>query len=252
MKIHFKSSNHKKAKSNYLDLKKIYGQSPINNADIIVALGGDGLMLKCLHEIINYNKPIFGMNCGTLGFLMNDYSKKNLIERIEKAETAKLKPLELKAEDITGKIHKAIAINEISLLRQTHNAAHCSIFIDKKLEMKLLVCDGVLVATPAGSTAYNLSAHGPILPIDANLLALTPISAFRPRRWKGALLPANSKVKIKVLEPVFRPQSVTADNVEFRNIKKIEICQIEKQYIPLLYDPGKNLSDRIVSEQFKY
>ncbi len=252
MKIHFKSSEHKNAKKKLLELIKLYGQTTIENCEIIVALGGDGHMLRCLHKIINFNKPIFGMNCGTLGFLMNDYSKTKLVERIENAEKANLYPLNLIAKDLNNNVHRAIAINEISLFRQTHNAAHCNITINDKLEMKLLVCDGILVSTPAGSTAYNLSAHGPILPIGADLLALTPISAFRPRRWKGALLPASSKVKIKVLESKFRPQSVSADNVEFKNITSVEISQSKDIKLPLLYDPGKNLSDRIITEQFKY
>jgi NAD+ kinase len=190
------------------------------------------------------------MNCGRVGFLMNDFSDADLLERIKTAETAPLHPLRLQATDISGVTHSAIAINEVSLLRQTHNAAHCAIYINDVLEMDMLVCDGVLVATPAGSTAYNLSAHGPILPIGADLLALTPISPFRPRRWRGALLPAGSKVRFEVLEADFRPQSVTADNIEFRDITSALITQDDSITIPLLHDEGHGLSKRIISEQF--
>jgi NAD+ kinase len=182
---------------------------------------------------------------------MNDYASTDLGDRVSAAIEAHLHPLSLIATDCDGVRHEALAINEVSLLRQTHNAAHSSIFVNDIEQMEMLVCDGVMIATPAGSTAYNLSAHGPILPIGADLLALTPISAFRPRRWRGALLPADSKVRIEVRDPDFRPQSVTADNIEFRNIATVTITQASDITITLLHDKARSLSDRIISEQFQ-
>jgi len=250
MRIHFIASQHPESPARMDELCQRYGQHPVEQADAIVVLGGDGQMLHAMRETIGHNKPLFGMNCGHVGFLMNDYSPDNLIERINTAERENLHPLRLEAQDKDGQTHTAIAINEVSLLRQTHNAAHCAVSVNGRTEMALLVCDGVLVSTPAGSTAYNLSAHGPILPIGANLLALTPISPFRPRRWRGALLPADSTVKIEVLEADFRSQSVTADNREFRNITQAVISQDSTITIPLLHDNGHGLSKRIISEQF--
>lgn len=255
MKLHFVASGHEQSAHRFASLTARYGQTDIDAADIIVVLGGDGQMLHMMRESISYEKPLFGLNCGHVGFLMNDYAdadNKNtdLIHRIEQAEQAILHPLALEARQRDGSTHNALAINEVSLLRQTHNAAHCAITVNGRREMEMLVCDGVLLATPQGSTAYNLSAHGPILPVGAELLALTPISAFRPRRWRGALLPAASQVKIEVLDPDFRPQSVTADNIEFRDITEVNIHQKSEIAIPLLYDPGHGLSERIISEQF--
>jgi len=203
-----------------------------------------------MRDSIRYNVPLFGMNCGHVGFLMNEFEDNGLPERIEAADRAELHPLQMAATSVQGKTYEALAMNEVALLRQTHNAAHCAISVNDKQEMELLICDGVMVATPAGSTAYNLSAHGPILPIGADLLALTPISAFRPRRWRGALLPGKSRVRIEVLEPDFRSQSVTADNVEFRDIAVVDIWQRQDISVPLLYDPGRGLPERILSEQF--
>lgn len=250
MKLHFVASTHAESISRLDALSQQYGQYSVEEAEVIVVLGGDGQMLHTMRESIRHGKPLFGMNCGRVGFLMNDFSDADLLERIKTAETAPLHPLRLHATDISGVTHSAIAINEVSLLRQTHNAAHCAIYINDVLEMDMLVCDGVLVATPAGSTAYNLSAHGPILPIGADLLALTPISPFRPRRWRGALIPAGSKVRFEVLEADFRPQSVTADNIEFRDIGSALITQDDNITIPLLHDEGHGLSKRIISEQF--
>ncbi len=253
MKLHFVASGHDRSAARFAQLTKRYGQANIEQADVIIVLGGDGQMLHTMRESITYQKPIFGLNCGRIGFLMNDYAdtdNQDLIKRIELAEHANLHPLLVRAHSHDGSTHEALAINEVSLLRQTHNAAHCAIYINDKLEMDLLVCDGVLLATPQGSTAYNLSAHGPIIPVGADLLALTPISAFRPRRWRGALLPAGSHVRIEVIDPDFRPQSVTADNIEFRDITEIDIQQKSDISIPLLYDPGHGLSERIISEQF--
>ena len=250
MKIHFKSSKHKQAEILFNQLSDRYTQNTIEDSDVIVALGGDGQMLSCLKESIEYEIPVFGINCGHVGFLMNEDKQTDLVERISKAETAPIHPILMHANKFNGQTQEALAINEISLLRQTHNAAHCQITINDKIELEQLVCDGVMIATPAGSTAYNLSAHGPIIPIGAELLALTPISPFRPRRWRGALLPASSTVNIKVLSPEFRPQSVTADNLEVRDIKEVTISQENQITLRLLFDAGASLAERTISEQF--
>jgi len=252
MNIHFMASDHPESQQRFTQLAGHYGQAKIADADFLVVLGGDGQMLAAMREAITYQKPLFGMNCGRVGFLMNEYSEDDLPARLRAAEAVSIHPLELTATDQRGNIHTALAINEVSLLRQSHNAAHCAIYINDKLEMELLVCDGILLATPAGSTAYNLSAHGPIIPLGAELLALTPISAFRPIRWRGALLPSKSLVRIEVIDADFRPQSVTADNVEFRDIKEAIIRQTDEISIPVLYDEGHGLSERIISEQFNY
>ena len=250
MKIHFKSSKHKQAEILFNQLSDRYTQNAIEDADVIVALGGDGQMLSCLKDSIEYEIPVFGINCGHVGFLMNENNQTDLVERISRAETAPIHPILMHAVNFHGQTQEALAINEISLLRQTHNAAHCQIKINDKIELEQLVCDGIMIATPAGSTAYNLSAHGPIIPIGAELLALTPISPFRPRRWRGALLPASSTVNIKVLSPEFRPQSVTADNLEVRDIKEVTIRQENQITLRLLFDAGASLAERTISEQF--
>lgn len=250
MNLHFTASSHQDAQTRLTELIAQYGNVPLNEADIMVVLGGDGKMLHALRESIEFDIPVFGLNCGRLGFLMNDYKQTNLIERLEKAVYAPLRPLEMTAIDKDRQTHKALAINEVSLLRQTHSAAHTRIWVNGKCEMEQLVCDGVMVATPAGSTAYNLSAHGPIIPVGTELLALTPISAFRPRRWRGALLPANSQVKFEILDAEFRSQSVSADGIEIRDVTEVTISQAEKVTIKLLYDPGASLSDRSIAEQF--
>lgn len=252
MNIHFMASEHPESQQRFSHLSAQYGQAEIADADYLVVLGGDGQMLAAMREAITYQKPLFGMNCGRVGFLMNEYSDADLSARLRAAEAVSIHPLELTATDRHGNTHTALAINEVSLLRQSHNAAHCAIYVNDKQEMELLVCDGILLATPAGSTAYNLSAHGPIIPLGAELLALTPISAFRPRRWRGALLPSHSVVRIEVREPDFRPQSVTADNIEFRDITEAVIRQTDDISIPVLYDEGHGLSERIISEQFNY
>ncbi len=250
MKIHFSVSNHEEAKARFDILTRLYGQSDLDDAEYIVALGGDGHMLNVLHQTMGRNLPVFGLNCGRLGFLMNYYASAELPERLAAAETAPLHPLRMTAIDQQGQTHDALAINEVSLIRQTHNAAHISIDVDDKRQLSELVCDGVLVATPAGSTAYNLSAHGPIIPLGAGMMALTPISPFRPRRWRGALLGEHSKVSLEVLEPDFRPVSVSADSTEFRTIKSVAIEQASDITLNLLYDPGYSLSDRAIAEQF--
>lgn len=250
MKLHFTASSHQDAKDRFAELTATYGNVPLDEADIMVVLGGDGKMLHALRESIAFDIPVFGINCGRLGFLMNDYKDVDLIERLETAVYAPLHPLEMQATDNSGTLHKALAINEVSLLRQTHSAAHTRIWVNDKCEMDQLVCDGVMVATPAGSTAYNLSAHGPIIPVGTDLLALTPISAFRPRRWRGALLPANSKVRFEILNAEFRSQSVSADGIEIRDVAEVIVSQAEQTSIKLLYDKGASLADRSIAEQF--
>ena len=250
-KIHFVSSDNKAAKEAKDSLVKKYKDYPASEADVIVALGGDGLMLQTLHNNIDEAKPIFGINKGSVGFLMNDYNDDNLLERIDSATLTKVYPLQMTVKTEREEI-SAKAINEVSLLRQTYQAAKIKIKIDDKIRLEELICDGILLATPAGSTAYNLSAHGPILPINSNLLALTPISAFRPRRWKGALLPHDSIVEIDILEKTKRPVSAVADNLEIRDIESVKITEDRKTELFMLFDPETNLEEKILEEQFTY
>jgi NAD+ kinase len=233
-------------------LAKRYGDTAPEDADVIVALGGDGLMLQTLHRFMISGKPIYGMHRGTVGFLMNDFSEDRLPERLAQAETTHIHPLLMCARDADGNRHEAHAINEVSLFRQKHQAARLRILIDGKERLAELVADGVMVATPAGSTAYNLSAQGPIIPIKAPLLALTPISPFRPRRWHGALLPDRAKVVIEVLEAEKRPVAAVADHDEVRAVRAVEIGMDHKISIPMLFDPGHSLDERILREQFGY
>ena len=250
-KIHFVSSDNKDAKDAKDNLVKKYKDYSAPEADVIVALGGDGLMLQTLHDNIEEAKPIFGINKGSVGFLMNDYNDDDLLERIESATLTKVYPLQMTVKTEQEEI-SAKAINEVSLLRQTYQAAKIKIKIDDKIRLEELICDGILLATPAGSTAYNLSAHGPILPITSNLLALTPISAFRPRRWKGALLPHDSIVEIEILEKNKRPVSAVADNLEIRDIESVKITEDRKTELFMLFDPETNLEEKILEEQFTY
>ncbi len=250
-KIHFVSSDNKAAKEAKDNLVKKYKDYSAPEADVIVALGGDGLMLQTLHDNIDEAKPIFGINKGSVGFLMNDYNDDDLLERIESATLTKVYPLQMTVKTEQKEI-SAKAINEVSLLRQTYQAAKIKIKIDDKIRLEELICDGILLATPAGSTAYNLSAHGPILPITSNLLALTPISAFRPRRWKGALLPHDSIVEIEILEKNKRPVSAVADNLEIRDIESVKITEDRKTELFMLFDPETNLEEKILEEQFTY
>lgn len=227
-----------------------YDCVPPENAQIIVALGGDGLMLEVLHAHLERGVPIYGMNRGTVGFLMNEYSEEDLDRRLERAEAVELHPLRMKAQTLGGKTEYGLAINEVSLFRESRQAARLRIKVDGVVRLAEVVCDGVLVATPAGSTAYNLSAHGPIVPIGAPLLALTPISAFRPRRWRGALLPHTAEVEVEVLEPNKRPVSATADFTEVRDVKSVSIREDRETSLKILFDPEHNLEDRILNEQF--
>ncbi|WP_142849961.1 NAD kinase [Telmatospirillum sp. J64-1] len=231
-------------------LRHRYGHTPPEKADVIVALGGDGFMLECLHRHIDRKVPIYGMNRGTVGFLMNVYSEEGLMERLERAEAVQLHPLRMQTLTMNGEEHEALAINEVSLLRETRQAAKIRISIDGKMRMEELVCDGVLVATPAGSTAYNLSAHGPIVPMGAGVLALTPISAFRPRRWRGALLSHKVTVEFSILEGAKRPVSAVADYTEVRDVARVTVREARDKALSLLFDPEHNLEERIIAEQF--
>ena len=227
-----------------------YGEVAPDEADVIVALGGDGLMLQTLHRFMTSGKPIYGMHRGTVGFLMNDFREDGLVERLAEAQTTLIHPLLMRARDAKGQRHESHAINEVSLFRQTYQAARLRILIDGKERLAELVADGVMVATPAGSTAYNLSAQGPIIPINAPLLALTPISPFRPRRWRGALLPDGAKVEIEVLEADKRPVAAVADHDEVRAVRSVEIVMDRAIAIPMLFDRGHSLDERILREQF--
>jgi NAD+ kinase len=227
-----------------------YGDVGQDQAQVIVALGGDGFMLETLHRHISSGPPIYGMNRGSVGFLMNDYSEDGLLERINAAERAIIHPLRMRAQTESGEIHEALAINEVSLLRQTRQTAKLRISIDGKVRLGELFCDGALVATPAGSTAYNLSAHGPIIPLDARVLALTPISAFRPRRWRGALLPHTAKVAFEILEADKRPVSAVADNFEVRRVIRVDLAEDRDISLAMLFDAGRSLEERVLAEQF--
>ncbi len=233
-------------------LSKLYKGVPPERADVIVALGGDGLMLQTLHAFMNTGKPIYGMNCGSVGFLMNEFREDALPERLAAAIANSIHPLAMQATDASGKEYRAYAINEVSLLRQSFQAAKLKITIDGQVRLEELICDGLLVATPAGSTAYNLSAHGPILPIYAPLLALTPLSAFRPRTWRGALLPDRVKVQIEALEADKRPVNAVADNVEFKSVVKVSVVQDKTTKSLILFDPDHSWDERILTEQFRY
>jgi NAD+ kinase len=251
-KIAFVASDVPEAQEALQRLTARYGSAPSGEADAIVALGGDGLMLQTLHRFLNDRIPIYGMNRGSVGFLMNEYREDDLRERLSDAEVSRVHPLSMVAYDAQGKASKALAINEVSLFRERYQAAKLSISIDGTERMPELICDGVLVATPAGSTAYNLSAHGPILPINATLLALTPISPFRPRRWRGALIPNRARITISALEHDKRPVSAVADAVEMRNVIRVEIEQARHIDLFMMFDPGHSLDERILAEQFRY
>ncbi len=231
-------------------LKSRYHFVPPEEADVILALGGDGFMLQTLHQFLHRDIPIYGMNLGSVGFLMNEYREDGLKERLEKAEIAHIHPLTMRAVTASGEEVEALAINEVSLLRETKQTAKLRIYIDGKVRMQELICDGLIVATPAGSTAYNLSAYGPIIPIDADLLAVTPISAFRPRRWRGALLPHSAHIRIEVLEAEHRPVSAVADNEETRDVTNVYVEENRDITISMLFDEGHSLEERILAEQF--
>lgn len=251
-RIAFVASDVPEARDALRRLAHRYGNYPVAESEAIVALGGDGLMLQTLHRFLKNPKPIYGMNRGSVGFLMNEYSEDDLPRRLAEAKISRIHPLSMHATDRNKKEHHSLAINEVSLFREIYQAAKLQISIDGLVRMKELICDGVLVATPAGSTAYNLSAYGPILPINAKLLALTPISPFRPRRWRGALLPNTAKITIDVLEPNKRPVSAVADHFETRDVQRVHIEQSSDVELLMMFDPGHNLDERILAEQFRY
>ncbi len=233
-------------------LTRRHGSAAPEDADCVVALGGDGHMLQTLHRFVSTGTPIYGMNRGSIGFLMNDYAGDGLPERLEAAELTSIHPLSMQAIDHNGTEHGAIAFNEVSLLRQRSQAAKLMIAVDGQPRLDELICDGILVATPAGSTAYNLSAHGPILPVNSSLLALTPISAFRPRGWRGAILPHQAKVTITVRECEKRPVAAVADHVEVRNVREVRIAEDRTRSAKILFDPGHSLAERVLREQFRF
>lgn len=251
-KFAFVSSQAPEAVAAKHELAGKYGEVPPEEADIVVALGGDGVMLRTLHQFMDTRTPIYGMHRGSVGFLMNDFRVDDLIERVRNAEVTELHPLSMTAEDTSGKTYNQLAINEVSIFRTTYQAAKLRLTVDGRVRMNELVCDGVLAATPAGSTAYNLSAHGPILPLGSRLLALTPISAFRPRRWRGALLPYEAKVEIEVLEPESRLVNAAADHQEVQNVQKVEVRIEETRTMRLMFDNDHGLDERILREQFLY
>lgn len=229
-----------------------YGDCGLDSASIIVALGGDGLMLETLHTVMDRNIPVYGMNFGSVGFLMNEYSIEALDVRLRAAMPTTIHPLTMRVRDAEGNTHQALALNEVSLFRSSYQAAKIEIRIDGDVRLEELTCDGVIVATPAGSTAYNLSAHGPILPITAPLLALTPISPFRPRRWRGAILSNRASITFLIREAEKRPVSAVADNVEFASVVEVNVHEDRRHAVTLLFDPGHSLDERILVEQFRY
>lgn len=250
VKIAFVASRSPEARAARLRLLKFYPSVRLDKADVIVALGGDGFMLDTLHRFRRRGLPIFGMNRGTIGFLMNAYDENGLEKRLMKAEQATLHPLSMRATQVSGKIRQAITINEVSLLRETRQAAKIRVSVDSVVRLPELVCDGILVATPAGSTAYNLSTHGPIIPLGAEILALTPISAFRPRRWRGALLTSDAKVRFDILEHAKRPVSAVAGRTEIRDVSRVDVFLDKRETLAILFDPEHNLEERILNEQF--
>jgi NAD+ kinase len=250
--VSFVSSGTPEADSAAAALRDRYGDCGFEAARLVVALGGDGLMLQTLHRKMGTGVPVYGMNFGSVGFLMNDYATDGLAARLAAANPTDIYPLEMRVRLADGSEHTALALNEVSLFRMTYQAVKVQIVVDGHIRLEELICDGVLLATPAGSTAYNLSAHGPILPIDAPLLALTPISPFRPRRWRGAILNNRAEVTFRTREADKRPVSAVADNVEFQRVVEVTVRENRRQKVTLLFDPGTGLEERVLSEQFRY
>jgi NAD+ kinase len=250
--VTFVSSGTGEADAAAADLKDRYGQSPLEAASAVVALGGDGLMLQTLHKVMPLGLPVYGMNFGTIGFLMNEFGADSLLDRLNAAVPTQIYPLQMDATDTHGRKHSALALNEVSLFRTTYQAVKVQIQVDGETRLEELICDGILVATPAGSSAYNLSAHGPIIPITAPLLALTPISPFRPRLWRGAILSNRAVVTFRTNEPEKRPVSAVADNIEFKNIAEVVVRENRQKSVTLLFDPGSSLEERVLIEQFRY
>jgi NAD+ kinase len=250
MRLHFTANPRPEAQQALRRLRHTFGEAGEEEADVVVALGGDGHMLDTLRRRLSDEKPVYGMNRGTVGFLMNEYREDDLLERIAAASEVAIRPLAMRAHTMSGVVEERRAINEASLLRQTAQTARVRILVDGRERLPELACDGVLVATPAGSTAYNLSAHGPILPISARLLALTPISPFRPRRWRGALLAHDAHVEFEILDPTLRPVSASADSLEVRDVARVEVSEDSNVMLRMLFDPGHALDERILREQF--
>ena len=249
-RIAFLASTVETAQQARVSLAARYGDHNPEDADVICPLGGDGFMLQTLHRHGGKGKPVFGMKLGTVGFLMNQHRPESLIERLHAAEAAVLRPLEMIAVTESGATVTSLAYNEVSLLRQTRQAAHLRVHLNGQVRLEELVCDGALVATPAGSTAYNVSAHGPILPLGSQVVALTPIAAFRPRRWRGAILRADTVVKLEVLDGYKRPVSATADSHEVRDVAEVTVRESKERTVTLLFDREHNLEERILNEQF--
>jgi NAD+ kinase len=250
IKPFFLSSKKTKAIKALKTLEKKYKHYPLEEANVVIVLGGDGTILSLINDKNFIKKSIFGMNRGTVGFLMNNYEAENLLDRIKSSKVTKLNPVYMKVTDIQNKTYLAFSLNEVSLLRQNRFAANIKVKINSKIKINKLVCDGILISTPAGSTAYNLSAQGPILPLNSPLLALTPICPFRPRRWKGAILPEKSKIVLDIIDPKNRPVSATAGEVEVRNVKKVEVACNFTKALNLLFDKEHNLEEKILNEQF--
>ncbi|MFZ4601723.1 MAG: NAD kinase [Caulobacterales bacterium] len=250
MRLHFSASPRPEAQEALRRLRHTFGEAGEADADVVVALGGDGHMLDALRRRLGDGKPVYGMNRGTVGFLMNEYREEDLPERVAQAAPVHIRPLIMQARTIGGAIEERRAINEVSLLRQTAQTARIRILVDGRERLPELACDGAMVATPAGSTAYNLSAHGPILPISARLLALTPISPFRPRRWRGALLAHDAEVEFEVLDAGLRPVSASADSLEVRDVAAVRVSEDSQSNLTMLFDPGHALDERILREQF--
>ncbi|WEF25772.1 NAD kinase [Paracoccus sp. S3-43] len=249
-KIHFTASESEIAQKALAVLTDRYGAADLDRAQVVVALGGDGFMLQTLHALTDRDLPVYGMNRGTVGFLMNGYSETGLLERLAAAEETVINPLRMRAIRADGSVHEALAINEVSMLREGPQAAKLRIHVDGRMRMAELVCDGALIATPAGSTAYNYSAHGPILPINSEVLALTAIAPFRPRRWRGALLPKGAEVEIEVLNPERRPVMADADSRSVRHVVRVQIRSAQDVRHRLLFDNGHGLEERLLREQF--
>ena len=250
-RIAFVASQTEDAQGALALLSSRYGDAPLGEAEVIVALGGDGFMLRTLHRNMARALPVYGMKLGSVGFLMNQHHLADLSERIARAQPTVLRPLLMEVGTEAGSSVSALAFNEVSLLRQTKQAAHVRVSLNGVVKIDELICDGVLVATPAGSTAYNLSAFGPILPLGSQLLAMTPISPFRPRRWRGAILPAVTEVRFEILDPYRRPVSATADSHEVRDVVEVNVRESREQTMTLLFDPEHNLEERILNEQFE-
>ena len=254
MKIHFSVSAHPEAIEKSNELITRYGNHDVDECDVIIALGGDGQMLQALKMTFDNDKPVYGLNCGTVGFLLNDFHGQeaniDLLDRIKSAEETVIHPLKMVATTLDGETHEAHGINEVYLLRESHQAAHLSVHVDGVCRLEELICDGIILATPAGSTAYNFSAHGPIVPLGAAVFALTPISAFRPRRWRGALLSLNAVVEFTIKNPEHRPVSASADSTEFRHIKHVLVKEDKDISLRILSDLGQGLEERVMKEQF--